>query len=319
MERAGILGIITVVGLGIPACSPKNPPLKVHDAAGGLTGQGGAGGGANGDRVMRACALAASCGAPGSNLSPSNCVAHFGRTASRGNDIMLNHLLDCAGASSCTEFRSCWGGDLMFLGVVPDAECVGNTISVELIKGVSPAQFDCGIVGGQCAYWATGAIIVGCSIRPCCSPEPFRACDGATATGCSDSCEYSSIDCVRSGRVCRIDGAHAVCVGSGAACDDSERVTCAGSVATYCAGGARATIDCATTMFATRCAAGERSYEPCAAAGKDCDPASFVGRCDGSTLRLCVDGSIAAIDCSSIGLPLCDLPSAGFARCREGI
>jgi hypothetical protein len=293
-------------------------------AGNGGTGAGGAGGstpdgGASGDLVMRACVLAASCGAPGSNLSPSRCVAEFGRTASRRDDTILSHLLACANAASCSEFRSCWGGGLMFLGVVDGAECVGNAISVELIKGVSPAQFDCGIVGGQCVFLATGSIIVGCNVRPCCGPDSVAACDGATASGCGGNCEYASVDCARSGRVCRLDGDHAVCAGTGAACDDAERVTCAGSVATYCAGGARATIDCATTRFATRCAAGAPSYEPCTVAGKDCDPASFVGQCEGSTLRLCGDGSITAFDCPSVGLPLCDLPSAGFARCRERI
>jgi hypothetical protein len=276
-------------------------------------------GGSSTDLVMRACALAASCGAPGSNLSPSWCVAEFGRAAWRDATV-LDHLLSCAGATSCEEFRSCWGGDLVTLSAtVEDAECIGNVISIELIKGVSPARLDCGAIGGQCVDLASGLLRVGCNVRPCDGPEPIRDCNGTTASGCGGWGEYSSVDCARTGRVCRIDGNHAVCAGSGAPCDESLRITCAGSVATYCSNGAKATIDCATTRFATGCAAGASSSEPCTAAGKDCDPESFVGRCDGSAFQLCVDGSIATFDCHSIGFPLCDFPSVGSARCREGI
>jgi len=275
-------------------------------------------GGVPSNSVVRACILAASCGAPGPNISVSQCLAEFGRTASRRDDTMLNHLLACAGANSCAEFHSCWGGDLVMLSAyMVDAECVGNTISAELVEGVTPAHFDCGAIGGQCVGLSSGALRVGCNVGACGGPDPVASCDGVTASGCGGWGEYTRVDCARSGRICTSDGRYAMCAGSGAACDESERVACAGSVATYCANGARATIDCATTMFATGCAAGAISSEPCTAAGRGCDAYSFVGRCDGSVFELCVDGSIVSFDCRNIGFPRCDLPSVGAARCRD--
>ena len=340
--KAGQPGIVAMVGVGILACSSKTALLKTDDGAiaptvgtggaregtGGARGLGGAGTGGSSswepdagpsqDPVLQACLLAASCGAPGTSLSPSACIAEFGKTASRWDDTMLNHLLSCAGATSCSELRSCWGGDLMTLStVVYNGECIGNVISVELIAGVTPAQFDCGAIGGECAPMASGSIQAGCNLERCCNADPITTCNGAVASGCGGWCEYASIDCGRTGRQCEVQDGRAICVGTGPACDESTRVTCWSSVATYCAGGSLATIDCATTKYATACAEGATSLEPCTIRGKDCDPTSFVGQCDGSMVQLCVDGSIASFDCQSIGFPRCDLPSVGAAHCIE--
>jgi len=201
-----------MVGVGILACSSKTALLKTDDGAiaptvgtggaregtGGARGLGGAGTGGSSswepdagpsqDPVLQACLLAASCGAPGTSLSPSACIAEFGKTASRWDDTMLNHLLSCAGATSCSELRSCWGGDLMTLStVVYNGECIGNVISVELIAGVTPAQFDCGAIGGECAPMASGSIQATWSVaatripsRPATEPWPAVAAGGAS-------------------------------------------------------------------------------------------------------------------------------------------
>jgi hypothetical protein len=118
---------------------------------------------------------------------------------------------------------------------------------------------------------------------------------------------------------CQVQGRHAVCTGSGAACEvGNVRSTCSGSVATYCAGGALATIDCSRNRFRTACSTVSFT-EPCAPAGSECVPDSFRGECDGTKLKLCVDGKLVAVDCRDLGFPSCaDASSTDDARCREG-
>jgi hypothetical protein len=276
-------------------------------------------GGASKDDTMRACVLATSCSAEGPYWVPGACLDYFGLTASRTNDVLFAHLLACAGAKTCSEFRSCWGGDAFTLETVWfSGTCQGNALTfTPADPTLPPVQFDCGAIGGVCELLASNSTSYGCNVQSCRRPLA-PSCDGATASGCGGWAEYTSIDCARTGRICRIDGVHAVCDGTeGAACEGSEKVTCSGSVATYCGGSRHTTVDCARTHFRTRCAVGETSWEPCAPAGNECDPLSFRGECDGNKLKVCVDGSIVSVDCGTVGLAFCEPSSTDrYARCR---
>ncbi len=280
-------------------------------------------GGTRKDEIIRACAKAASCASQSNTYSASRCIQELGKTASRQDDIKIDRLLDCAGAlpkaSFCDGFTGCWGGDLFTLDpFVQGGQCDGNNLE---LRGASTYQYlDCSAVGGVCEEQATGVLSVACNARSCSGAEPVApACAGTTASGCGGWAQYTSLDCAWSGRKCQIEGNYAVCVGTGASCSDSDKVTCAGSVATYCSGGARATVDCAKTGTATRCAAGAPSYEPCAAAGPECDPSSFAEYCDGNRLMVCADGSIVSVSCNDIGLVLCFKSSVGPAKCMPGV
>ena len=279
-------------------------------------------GGASKDEIMGACLLATSCAGAGSRLTPSQCIDRFGLTASRPNDLLFAHLLACAGAKTCNEFRSCWGGDFITLDTVLfGGSCEGNALTTTPTNAtLSPVHFDCGAVGGVCELLASNSTGYGCNAISCRGTlGPGPKCEGTTVSGCGGWAEYTSVDCARTGRICRSDGLHAVCDGTaGAACEGSEKVTCAGSVATYCGGSAHTTLDCARTHFRTRCAGGETSWEPCSPADTECDPMSFGGACDGTKVNVCSDGSIVSVDCAAVGLASCEPSSPGhFARCRE--
>lgn len=181
-------------------------------------------------------------------------------------------------------------------------------------------QLDCRAIGGQCVVLAMDSITAACNVRSCTGMSVAPSvCEEDRATGCNSSAAYTSVDCARSGQACQIVGPRTVCAGTGPACASWEKITCVGSVATYCSGGARATLDCASTGFATRCAEGAPSSEPCTTAATECDPRSFVEKCNGGNLQVCSNGSIVSVSCQSAGLVSCDPSPAGYARCREGV
>jgi hypothetical protein len=278
-------------------------------------------GGTAADEVVRLCALAASCGYYASVTSPSQCVEEFAKTASRGNDLVIDHLRGCASASGCNEFSACWGGELFSLGpVVWNGGCEGNRIRLSPFG--NPVYLDCSKMGASCAQPATSGISATCNARPCYGPDSATpSCAGTVLTTCGGWAEFVTIDCARIGLTCNVDDRQGECVGSGEACNpSSDKVTCTGSVATYCAGGARATIDCAKNPFATRCASGAPSTEPCAAAGTECDPSSYVGGCDNVGMQMCVNGYVVSVDCHALGLVSCTVPATGdYASCRPGV
>jgi hypothetical protein len=278
--------------------------------------------------IARACALAASCSGYGSPTSASRCIAEFSTTASRRDDTNLDRLLKCArdamstASWGCGAFTSCWGGDLVTLdAIVQGARCSGTQVLYTPSGATSPLRLDCAVMGQECVDPMTSLQRAGCAPKACLvAPVAAPSCDGTVASACAGYGPRSTVDCARSGRTCQVSSQSAACVGTGAACDTTEKVTCSGSEATYCAGGARATVDCATNSMATRCAAGASSSEPCAAAGTACNPATFADVCSGSAMQVCVDGSIATIPCIDIGLVSCQTPSGtSYARCQEGV
>lgn len=281
-------------------------------------------GGTRKDEIVRACAKAASCASQPTLYSASRCIQELGKTASRHDDTKIDRLLACASAppkgAFCSDFTSCWGGGLFTLApFVEGGTCNGSYLEITPPGASTSQAVNCATMGGACESLATSVRSATCNLISCSGDRLPRTCAGTTVKGCGEWLEYTSLDCAWSGRTCRSDLPHAVCAGAGAACSDSDRVTCAGSVATYCSGGALATVDCAKTGSATRCAAGAPSTEPCTAAGTECNPASFVETCDGNRLRVCADGSLVSVECHDIGLVLCFQPSSGPAKCMPGV
>jgi hypothetical protein len=295
-------------------------PDGLADGRGRDTAGSGLDGGTTDDEIVRLCALAASCGYTASVTSPSQCVAEFAKTASRGSDLVLDHLRGCANARGCSQLGSCWGGELFSLEpIVWDGRCEGDTI--KLSSSGSTVYFDCRKLGASCDQPATTGIDATCNVRPCMGADRADpSCAGTVLTNCGEWAEFVTIDCARIGLTCNVENRQGECVGSGAACNpSSDKVTCSGSVATYCAGGARATIDCAKNPFAARCASGAPSTEPCAPAGTECDPSSYVGGCDTLGMKMCVNGYVVSVDCHALGLVSCAVPATGgYASCRPG-
>jgi hypothetical protein len=308
-------------GLVEPDSAVDSPRSLDGSRPDGLADGSGFDGGTTDDEIVRLCALAASCGYLAAVTSPSQCVEEFSKTASRSNDIVIDHLRGCASSMGCNEFSACWGGDLFSLGpIVWDGGCEGNSIRFPTY-GTS-VYFDCGKMGALCDQPATTGISATCNVRPCYGAgSAAPSCAGTVLTTCGQWAEFVTIDCARVGLTCDLAASEVECVGSGSACNpSSDKVTCSGSVATYCAGGAQATIDCAKNPFATRCASGARSTEPCAVAGTECDPSSYVGGCDTVGMKMCVNGYVVSVSCQALGLVSCTVPaSGGYASCRPGV
>jgi len=315
-------------GLVKPDSAVDSPPSLDGSRRDGLadgrerdTADSGLDGGTVADEIVRLCALAASCGYDASVTSPSQCVEEFAKTASRGSDLVIDHLRGCANAMGCGEFNACWGGDLFSLEpIVWNGGCEGNVI--RLRTSGNSVYFDCGKMGASCDQPATSGNSAVCNVRPCYGAgSESPSCAGTVLTTCGMWAEFVTIDCARVGLTCNADDRQAECVGSGAVCNpSSDKVTCSGSVATYCAGGAQATLDCANNPFATRCASGAPSTEPCAAAGTECEPSSYVGGCDDVGMKMCVNGYVVSVDCHALGLVSCTVPATGgYASCRPGV
>ncbi len=309
------------VGLVKPDGAVDSPPSLDGSRADGPADGRVLDGGTGDDEIVRLCALAASCGYYAPVTSPSQCVQEFAKTASRGSDLLISHLRGCANARGCSEFGACWGGELFSLDrIVWNGGCEGD--SVRLSASGRPVYFDCSKVGASCVQPATSAISATCNARPCYGEDrAVPSCADTVLTTCGGWAEFITIDCARIGLTCSVDDRQAECVGSGAVCDpSSDKVTCSGSVATYCAGGALATIDCAKNAFATRCASGAPSTEPCAAAGPECDPSTYVGGCDNVGMQMCVNGYVVSVDCHALGLVSCTVPATrSYASCRQGV
>jgi hypothetical protein len=101
-----------------------------------------------------------------------------------------------------------------------------------------------------------------------------------------------------------------------APCDMMTPIACAGSIATYCSGGALVIYGCAATTFRTACAAGQpSSWPPCLPKGSACDPSAEPAGCIGDGVQVCADGDIVVVSCSSLGFASCEADMIGHARC----
>jgi len=265
------------------------------------------------DQIIRACVLAVSCADTNSPYTATRCLREFAKTASRQDELRINHLLDCAHSWNCADFKACWGGGLFTLDpVIAGGYCQGTILTL----GTGP-QLDCRAFGGTCNSPPSQGPLASCNPISC--GGSFRAdCLGTTFGYCTNADVYISMDCAHSGRSCTITSYGPICQGTGASCDASQKVTCSGSVATYCSHGALAQLDCASNGLANQCADGADAAEPCTSAGSECDPTTFVDRCDGDTLQVCANGYIVPAKCHDLGMVVCTAPGSGYARCLEG-
>ena len=294
---------------------------------GGPAGGGGAGGASLEDEIVRACVVASSCAAlegsgPWPAFSASTCVEAFGRlhwhyTALNAlpDPSIAARLLLCAstaGAGDCAAFRSCFGGGwVSFSRCREGGVCQGNTM---LAGGPDGPGYDCEAIGATCMDLWSGAQRACCNAEVCTQSSDI-VCNGTQLQYCGGWGERVEFDCGASGRLCQSDPWYP-CVGTGAACAYDDPVSCAGSVASYCSGGALATYDCSQVLGRSACAAGAPSHHvPCRPSGDACDPASYLGACKGDELVLCVDGALRVESCTALGFGACEPPDVAHARC----
>ena len=138
-------------------------------------------------------------------------------------------------------------------------------------------------------------------------------CAGTKGTGCVLGVAFP-FDCGPSGRVCSPDPAGYLCIGTDGPCAVTQKPSCQGATATYCAGGKLATMSCAGNAFRGAC--DPNGYVPCGPSSSQCAPDTFKGECETNRLVVCLDGRRTSVDCGALGFEICYPPNdkAG-ARC----
>ena len=301
------------------------PGVGGTTGVGGTAGAGGVGGDAQ--SLVEACALISSCTPAGLGwplFSASACVDSLARLGwsyespgTMPDPTFTVRLLDCAAASpgDCAALAACWGHSdwFGFSRCREGGYCLDG--SSVMLGGAGDASLDCGELGGACMnLWSDGQ-------RACCNAQPCDGvggvqCDGTKVSLCGGWGERIDFDCGVSGQTCN-DDPLAPCKGSGACDIKTSSTVCMGSTAIYCSGGGEAVYDCASTLFRTACNEGASAYDiPCKPKAAACDPTYENGSCNGSALRVCVDGEWADVDCTKIGFKTC-AQGMDMARCTK--
>ena len=268
-------------------------------------------------QALEACLSADACG-----IMPfvyaSLCVeASWDQQLHTSTLPIWNAIYRCvlASSGSCSAVRACFGGgsEPPSCASASDGYCDGDIRVFCDTFDHSLYTQDCSLAAQVClvSEVATGTMAPVCAAGPCQeAPDPGE-CRGNLLLSCDREVRYLR-DCAALGLVCG-DGLSGVkaCVGDGAACDSYTFVpTCDGKVVTRCVHNRLDTLDCAQLP-------GDKTCEPgrteCVAAGTQCEAGQES--CQGSLIRVCVDGSIKQVDCQTLGYSRCELRSGG-AHCR---
>ncbi|MBI4700404.1 MAG: hypothetical protein HY744_04425 [Deltaproteobacteria bacterium] len=348
------LAALALAMLASAAASPlgcgARADLRVRGGAASAAGGAGAGGGPDAgpggaapdggpvdggsldlDAIARACVIAASCaehgpgpGIPWPAFTPSACIDAFGRLGWHyggpgwlPDPALAQRLVGCATGADCGAFQACFGGGWVDLSRCREGGfCQGNTMVSSEPAGPS---YQCEALGATCADLWSGAIRACCNAEPCDAPTEI-ACSGTVASWCGGWGERVDFDCGPGGGLCQPGpiAPGSPCSGTGAPCVYDDAVTCAGSVATYCLGGALASVACAATWSRTACALGDPPDLPCRPAGFECDPSGFSGACENTDVVVCADGYLVSVSCTELGFDYCELGAAGYAQCMHG-
>ncbi len=346
---ASTLALVAFIGVAVAGCGSRSALFGASEGVaaggggaastggsgttitGGSTGVGGTAGagGAGGDvqSIVEACTIAVSCNAPGGNwpfFSPSSCVDQIARMGwwydgpeRTANPYATSRLLECAAKfpGDCAALATCWGSSTWFgLSLCREGGYCQDG-SNEMIGGPGDTALDCTEFGGECTNLWSNAQRACCNSKSC-DGAPAVTCDGAKASICGGWGERVDFDCGVSGQTCNPDP-YAPCKGSDPCDPMTTPTTCKGTYAVYCSGGGIAVHDCATTQFRTACNEGAPSYEaPCKPKGGACDPEYESGVCEGTVLRVCVDGDWVGVDCAEIGFQAC-VEDGKMPRCAK--
>ncbi len=183
--------------------------------------------------------------------------------------------------------------------------CVGN---VGIVCGDVSSRWDCGKYGGTCnagrCIPAGGQVCDEVSFRDSCDHEgrPLH-CDDALQVGPS---------CASYGLACQQEQFNAFCVGTGEACapDDYSYFdvhyvgqSCNGARLKACVRGKLAELDCG--LFGPNFSCQSSGGAFFCGLGAECDPETFVKRCEGTSSVVCNAGKLMRVDCAALGFQGC--------------
>jgi len=336
--RLGFAGVV-VCCFGVGACGSESPPAGgdastvATDAA--STPDGGAPAGTALDAITRMCMMNNACGYQSVYLREADrCVDNAARTVLMSEQrspeyrTHFRRMVECARtATTCTDYVRCADFGISLSGMV-SARCNGNVVDQSSSPGVrGPRTFDCSAwSGGACA----GAQCVYPLTTPCAEVGQSR-CDGATRVWCRpsstpgmgteirepcpDTMECLGLTTYSSSDVACTPPLRS-CAAAAARCDGDVVVICAMDPRPGMSGFVEQRQDCARAGL--RCATDARGRPSCAPAAMECMAAASgtSGACDGSAIRVCVQGRTRRLDCATVGTTRCEvqpgLPAANI-------
>lgn len=286
------------------------------------------------DAIVRMCLMNNACGYQTIFLREADrCVSQALNRLSQHADtttpehrLHFQRMVECARtARTCQEYVRCADFGVNCAGTV-QPRCDGTVRNACSTPGgnFQPRTFDCALfaggacTGAQCLYPSTGAA--------CTSPGQGR-CDGATRVWCRASGTPNMGTEVRdpcpSGTQCygaaTYGTADPACVPPMNGCA-APSLRCEGDTVVMCAnaGGSlvEARVDCAAA--GRRCGADDRGRAACVPAATECAAATTTpttATCEGTAIRVCIEGRVQRIDCTSVGMTGCAMPG-GSAICN---
>jgi hypothetical protein len=223
-------------------------------------------------------------------------------------------------ASTCDEWIACathghcasWCAVEGYGSDAPDfLMCDGDDVIVcgNGTTGYGTIWQDCAAQGMHCQVVGYGAA---CTDGNTCTRASNPHCDGNRVVGCDGSTRLEqSQDCATGGGQCvKVSlgtlGTTAGCTSSGSTpCDLETYVpTCQGTVATVCALGSVASVDCAAKAISGSCVPSNGEVQ-CVPEASECT-ANTPDTCDGVIFVTCgTDQKLGRIDCTTLGFRTC--------------
>lgn len=321
---------IVVCCAGVLGCSSESPPvggdaaMTATDAV--STPDSATPAGTALDAITRMCMMNNACGYQSIYLREADrCVDTAIRKMLLSEQerpehrIHFRRMVECARtATNCANYVRCADFDIVLSGVVTPG-CRGNVADQSSTPGVrGPRTFDCSALsGGTCA----GGYCVYPLTTPCTAVGQSR-CDGATrvwcratstpdmgteireacpdAMECQGSTMYSTSDvvCMPPLRPCTAPAAR---------CDGDTAVFCTSDPRPGMSAFIEQRQDCARAGL--RCVTDSRGRPSCAPSAEECMAATSgtSGVCDGSAIRVCVQGRSLRLDCPTVGATRCEI------------
>lgn len=323
-------GVVAACFFGVAACGSESPAgggdasNPATDAS--STPDGAAPQGTPLAAITRMCMMNNACGYQSIYLREADrCVANaitsMLQTEQRSPEdrIHFQRMVECARtATSCADYVRCADFGVSLSGMVA-RRCNGTVLDQSSAPGGSgPRTFDCAAwAGGTCA----DSRCVYPMMTPCTEINQSR-CDGATRVWCRptstpgmgteirEPCP-AAMECLGNATFSTSDVA---CVPPLRSCA-APAARCDGDVVTVCTTDRRPGMsglieqrqDCAVAGL--RCVMDARGRPGCAPVAMECMAASAgtSGVCDGSAIRVCVQGRTERLDCASVGATRCEM------------
>lgn len=301
-----MLPLVLALASPLPACGDDDNVGPNPDA------------GFNRDKALRACVAADACGAVSFAYAGSYCLeTGWDQAFITGTAAIWIDIYECvlAAVPDCSAVEMCFGGGqpLQPCSEITDGYCAGSVrVQCDTAHNTFLHQ-DCATANQECtmANASLSDLVPKCGLGACTEGVHDAACQEYLLLSCAGG-NYEVTDCSAQGMICGDDPqGRKACVGTGAGCPDDFTPTCTDNVLVDCQNRHLRQLDCSLLAGDFTCST---STSSCVPAGTDCTPGD-PELCQGTTIRICVDGSWYPLDCSDLGFTGCSVSAAQGAHC----